>query len=261
MIGRSFPLYPGKHAFPAVTDPSEHTAYVQTQKADATLTDLAGVVLLYQRTALRDAYAHYTVRPLEGWVRGHLGIIQLNDRSVGICGGFGPGAPAAGLILEQLLALGAQSVITVGTAAALQPDLRAGEIVVCTRALRDEGLSHHYLTPSRYVRPSIALSSALLDTLATQGVRARAGAAWSTDAPYRETEQEVAQYGAEGVLVADMEAAGVLAVAEHRGADAAAAFAVADSLVDRRPRHDAPHVRTALGSVLQAALAALRTAT
>ncbi|MFH8411469.1 hypothetical protein ACH4FX_42955 [Streptomyces sp. NPDC018019] len=96
------------------------------------------------------------------------------------------------------------------------------DIVVCTQALRDEGLSRHYLAPARYARP--ALSSRLHHDLRALGLPAHTGAAWSADAPYRETAQEIAQGCTEGILVADMEAAAVFAVAERRGAAAAAVF-------------------------------------
>ncbi|MEU9790013.1 hypothetical protein AB0E27_05215 [Streptomyces sparsogenes] len=88
-----------------------------------------------------------------------------------MCGGFGLGAPVAALVPEQLGALGATRVITVGTAASLQRELRAGEIVVCDRALRDEGVSHHYLGPAPYAMPSSDLTDHLARIL-----RARAKA-------------------------------------------------------------------------------------
>ncbi|GCD40866.1 phosphorylase [Streptomyces paromomycinus] len=245
---------PGKHTLPAVTDPAEHAAYVRSRHPHATLSGLAGVILVYQRTVLYDAHARFAVHPLPGWARGELGLIERHGATVGLCGGFGPGAPAAGLVLEQLIALGARTVITVGTAASLQTSLTAGDVVVCSQALRDEGLSRHYLAPARYARPASALSRSLHRTLRTHGLPARTGAAWSTDAPYRETVQEVTRYGAEGILVADMEAAAVFAVAEYRGTAAAATFVVADALVNRRPRTDAPHVRAVLGGVVRTAV-------
>ncbi|MEU8550930.1 hypothetical protein AB0C81_28780 [Streptomyces roseoverticillatus] len=52
-----------------------------------------------------------------------------------MCGGFDPGAPAAALVLEQLISLGITRIITVGTAGSLQPDLRAVDVVACTRSL------------------------------------------------------------------------------------------------------------------------------
>lgn len=158
------------------------------------------------------------------------------------------------------MGLGANRVVTVGTAASLRADLHTGDLVVCDSALRDEGVSHHYLAPGSYVTPSQSLTDHLVQSLHAQDVAVRRGVGWSTDAPYRETAAEVGRYGSVGVLTADMEAAAVFAVAEHRGIDAAAVFAVADSLADRRPRRDSLDTRGALQSALDAALIALSTA-
>jgi uridine phosphorylase len=255
-----FPLYLGKHALSAVTDPGEHADWVRSRNPAATLVGIDGTILVHQRPLLDQITAGRGVtRP--GWVRGDLHVLERWGRRIAVCGGFGPGAPAAALVLEQLIALGTRPVITVGTAASLRPDLAAGAIVVCDNALRDEGLSYHYLAPGPEVRPSRALTGCLAASLQGAGTTVRRGTGWTTDAPYRETAAEVARYGEAGVLTADMEAAGIFAVAEHRGIDAAAVFAVADSLVDRRPRPpDRPETRRALQWALEGAMTALVTA-
>ncbi|MEU1311024.1 nucleoside phosphorylase [Streptomyces cinnamoneus] len=257
MTAAPFPLLPGKHALGSATDPREHTAYLRAREPDASLDNLGGVILLYQRSLLRHVLAARKASLLDGWVRGDLWLVRQNGRWLGLCGGFGLGAPAAALVLEQLIALGITRVITVGTAAALQPDLCAGDLVVCTQALRDEGLSHHYLAPSRYAHPSGTLTDHLTQALQTADLTVRRGPTWSTDALYRETHAEIAAYSAAGILTADMEAAGVFAVAEHRDVNAAALFAVADSLLDRQPRQDPPATRIGLLTALDTALTAL----
>ncbi|MET9428162.1 nucleoside phosphorylase [Streptomyces sp. NPDC003036] len=255
----SFPLYLGKHALPAVTDPGEHADYLRARLPTATLAYVDGVVLVYQRRVLDHAASAYPSRRLN-WVRGGLLVLERQGRRLGVCGGFGLGAPAAALVLEQLVALGVKRVITVGTAASLRTDLPAGELVVCDNALRDEGVSYHYLPPGTHVRPSMDLSERVAEALRGRGVTVRRGTGWTTDAPYRETAAEVARYSGLGVLTADMEAAGVFTVAEYRGIDAAAVFAVTDSLVDRRPRHDRPETDPALFTALECALSALSSA-
>ncbi|MBY8869878.1 nucleoside phosphorylase [Streptomyces sennicomposti] len=261
-MSRQFPLHPGKHALPAVTDPAEHAEYVRGRYPQATLAGIDGAVLLYQRPVLERAKASYPSRRLN-WVRGELFMLERQGRQgrqVAVCGGFGLGAPAAALVLEQLIALGVRRVITVGTAATLHPDLPPGQLVVCDNALRDEGVSHHYLPPGSHIKPSKQLTTHLAEHLRNRGVVPRRGPSWTTDAPYRETGAEVGRYGTLGVLTADMEAAAVFAVAQHRGIDAAAVFAVADSLVDRKPRQGSPNIRAALHIALQAALSALSAA-
>ncbi|GGZ22541.1 hypothetical protein GCM10010387_14680 [Streptomyces inusitatus] len=258
MKGR-LPLHPGKHILPAVPDPAEHAAYVREREPAATLADLDGVVLLYQRHMVKQAVSRHAARRLD-WVRADLRVLEYQGGEAGICGGFGPGAPAAALVLEQLIALGARRVITVGTAASLRADLRPGDLVVCDSALRDEGVSHHYLPPRAHITPSPHLTGHLADSLRALDVPVRQGPTWTTDAPYRETAAEIAGYGSLGVLTADMEAAGVFAVAEHRDIEAAAVFAVADTLIDRRPRQDHTGTQNALNTALEAALDSLRAA-
>ncbi|MFI8423893.1 nucleoside phosphorylase [Streptomyces sp. NPDC085479] len=259
MIHPNLPLHPGKHALPAVADPAEHARHVRTRAPEATLADHDGAVLVYQDRVLAHTVANYGGRRTD-WVRGNLRLIERRSRRLAVCGGFGPGAPAAALVLEQLLSLGIRRVITVGTAASLHVSLTPGSLVVCTRALRDDDLSHHYLPPGPYADPSPGLTRHLVGALHARDAEPRQGKGWTTSAVYRETAAEVARYGALGALTADMEAAGVFAVAEHRGADAAAVLAVADSLAERRPRRDHPRTEAALHIAVEASLAALTAA-
>lgn len=254
-----YPLHPGKHAFPAVPDPAEHAAYIRAGDPTATLANHDGVILLYQNRLADHARSTYRTRP-RPWVRGGLDLAEHNGRHIALCGNFGLGAPAAALTVEQLAALGTRRIITVGTAAALQPGLGPGTLVVCDRALRDEGLSHHYLPPGRSIGPSPELTQHLLEALRGTDSPVRRGASWTTDAPYRETAVEAAHHQTAGILTADMEAAAVFAVGQHRSVQTAALLIVADSLVDRRPREKAPAVEHALRTALAAAATALATA-
>jgi uridine phosphorylase len=131
---------------------------------------------------------------------------------------------------ETLAALGTRRFINLGAAGGLQPGARVGELVVCDGAIRDEGLSHHYLPPARYVFPSSPLTSELATRLTALGHDYKVGPTWTIDAPYRETIEELRHYRDEGVLTVEMEAAALFAVAERRRLDAAAGFVLSDTL-------------------------------
>ena len=165
-----------------------------------------------------------------------------------VAGGHYPGAPTA---------LGTPAVVSVGTAATLHPGHAPGDLVLCTKALRGEGLSRHYLPPGQFTHPDPHLTNALAKALTTLGAGFRQGAAWTTDAPYRESVAEVRLYAQHQILVADMEAAGLFAVGHHRNLPTAAAFTVVDSLVHRTPRTDSLHTADALQLLLTAVLDAL----
>jgi uridine phosphorylase len=142
------------------------------------------------------------------------------------------GSPFAAMAMEELIAHGVREFVAVGAAGALDPDLRTGEMVVCTRAIRDEGTSHHYLPASLYAHPTPRLRRQLQSTLDRDDVPYREGPTWTTDAPYRETLVEVRRFRKCGVLTVEMEAAALFTVARRLGAEAAALFVVSDHLKD-----------------------------
>ncbi|MFE9846567.1 nucleoside phosphorylase [Streptomyces goshikiensis] len=247
------PLFAEKHGQESVTDPAGHAAWVRDADPDAGLESAAGVVMLYQRRLLDHALSRYRHRERPGWTRGGLFLLEHGAHTVAVCGGFGLGAPAAALVMEQLIALGARRFVTVGTAAGIQPELRPGSLVLCEGALRDEGTSHHYLPSRRTVAASLDLTDRL-GSLLPGTVR---GTVWTTDAPYRQTRAEVAAYEKALVLAADMEAAALFAVAEYRQVEAAAVMAVADSLARPGPRTHRPETEEALQLALGAAVQAV----
>ena len=74
--------------------------------------------------------------------------------------GFGVGAPALAMALEVLIGLGVKEFVFVGLAGSLQPEVLAGDIVLCDGALADEGVSAHYV-PQEFLRPCAALTKKL----------------------------------------------------------------------------------------------------
>jgi uridine phosphorylase len=252
-----FPGLPGKYLLASVTDPAEHAEYARARWGADGLHDACGAVLVYQRSLREYALAKYAPQERDQWISGDLHLLATGGRCIALCSGFGRGAPAAGLVTEQLGAFGIRDIISVGTAAALHGSLGPGTIVVCTRAVRDEGLSHHYLPPGRYAQPSSGLTAGLAARLSRGSRPARQGATWTTDAPYRETREEITCYGKAGVLTCDMEAAGLFAVAACRGMRAAAVFSVADSLLARTPRTRDPDTTAGLQAILDAAVQTL----
>jgi uridine phosphorylase len=178
---------------------------------------------------------------------------------VGLVGQFGIGGPAAASTLEELAALGTSAVVSIGTAGSLQRDLNPGDLVLCEAAIRDEGVSHHYLPPGRLATASAGLSAALGTALEAAGLTFREGVSWTIDTPYRETVTEARHYQGEGVLCVEMEAAALFAVAQVRGLQLASAFAISDSLADLVwvPSFGAPQVQAGLVRLYEAAISAL----
>lgn len=92
-----------------------------------------------------------------------------------------------------------------------------GKLIVVSAAIRDEGVSYHYLPPAREIRANAEVAAVLEETLGRQGVPYQLGKTWTIDAPYRETRAKIANRRNEGCLAVEMEAAAMMAVAEFRG--------------------------------------------
>jgi len=146
----------------------------------------------------------------------HLYEVRLDGRSLTV---FHPGvgAPLAAALLEEVIALGARSLIACGGGGVLDPLLPVGHLILPTAAIRDEGTSYHYLPPAREVAANAAGVAALSETLRGHDMPYTLGKTWTTDAFYRETPAKVARRRAEGCLIVEMEAAALFAVAQFRG--------------------------------------------
>jgi len=152
------------------------------------------------------------------------------------CTGVGPSACT--MELENLRFLGCRRFLSIGIAGALDPTLRVGDTVLLTSALRDDGLSHHYLEPARYSTPSASLTGDLRLALAAGGTTFVEGATWTTPTANRSTAREIETYRAEGVRTVEMEAAALFAVGEALGVEVASAVVVSDEVTPEGVRLD-----------------------
>lgn len=139
----------------------------------------------------------------------------------------GIGAPAAALAVEKLVASGARTLLFVGYAGGLHAEMTAGDLLLVTGGLIDEGTSRHYAR-APYEPPVDPALAKLLLTHAP-GIPYQ-GPVWTTDAIYRETPEKVRQFRNRGALGVDMETSAILTVAHYRGAAAAGCHVITDRL-------------------------------
>jgi uridine phosphorylase len=89
--------------------------------------------------------------------------------------------------------------------------------VVIDRSLRDEGTSYHYAPPSEFAEADPALVKKAGMALAQNGLHGVVGASWTTDAPFRETEEAIEAARSKGILAVEMEAAALYTFARSAG--------------------------------------------
>jgi uridine phosphorylase len=165
----------------------------------------------------------------DGWLKGSY-LVPYKDSRILVLKVPGFGAPTAVMTLEELAAFGIKTFVNIGAAGGLQQNMNIGDIVICDRAIRDEGTSHHYLPVEKYAFPCPELTENLCTAFERKGIQYSKGTSWTTDAPYRETFEELRQYCADGVATVEMEASALFAVGAYRGVSVSAIFAISDIL-------------------------------
>jgi uridine phosphorylase len=126
------------------------------------------------------------------------------------------GGPYAVLVAEQLAVCGVRVIVGLTSAGRIGRDLPVPGVVVADRAIRDEGASYHYLPASETVEALPGLVDALVSEVTAVGLPVRRGLVWTTDAPYRETSEQVDRYARMGTLAVEMQAASLFAFAAAR---------------------------------------------
>ena len=154
---------------------------------------------------------------------------EFNGRHASIAGPM-IGAPHAVMVLEKLIALGAQKVLFFGWCGSLQLKIQIGDFVIPDRAVIGEGTSPYYPIAEECPTISSAIETAISESLERRSLPFHKGAVWSTDAPYRETREKVLALQEDGILGADMEMSALLTVGQFRKVDVGALLVVSDEL-------------------------------
>jgi uridine phosphorylase len=155
--------------------------------------------------------------PSAAWACYHTDLYEFEHGAerYGIIG-CAVGASFAVLLAEQLFVSGCRFLISMTSAGQIAPQGAPPYFVVIDRALRDEGTSYHYLPPSEFAEADPSLVTAAMGALARTGLRVYRGAAWTTDAPFRETAVAIERCRARNILAVEMEAAALYAFARAR---------------------------------------------
>lgn len=229
----SFPNYQAKHDAASLLNAEDIVGYRKHLGRLPKFQKLDGVLFCLERGLPRRMRWRIPVRRVGGM---NADVDEVKKNGVTVLTNFGGGSPILVELAEELVVMGARRLVTMTWGGMLQPDLKAGDIVVCDRALRDDGTSHHYLPHAKYVEADKQLVEQLVKAIRARGASCTIGSTWTTDAPYRETLEEVRQYQAEGVKTVEMESAGLFTVGQVRGVQTASIVIGMDSLAEYKWR-------------------------
>lgn len=229
----SYPIHPDKHSRPALFGAGDILRYRRQIGRMPDLPAPHGILFCLERGLPWRLRWRIPVRRAGG-MNGDLYALNKPPGRVGIMTGFGGGSPMTAELAEEFAALGVRRMVLLTWGGILQPGMQAGDIVVADQAIRDEGTSYHYLPPARTVAASASLAGELVDAIQAHGGACSRGVTWTTDAPYRETLEEIRQYQSEGVKTVEMESAGLFTIGQVRGVETASIVVGMDNLSELR---------------------------
>jgi uridine phosphorylase len=228
----SFPNYPDKHKLVSLLTADQLVAY-RARLGRMPKVKPEGVLFCLERGLPHRMRWRIPVERA-GAMNADVYAVKRTKGKVAVLTSFGGGSPMVVELAEELAVIGVKKMILMTWGGTLQTNIQPGDIVVCNRAIRDEGASHHYLPPAKYVDANETLVNALVNAIRSRGPQCSVGTTWTTDAPYRETREEVMKYQAEGVKTVEMESAGLFTVGQVRDVQTASVVIGMDSLATLR---------------------------
>jgi uridine phosphorylase len=156
---------------------------------------------------------------------------EYKDTPLTICS-TGIGCPSAAIAIEELNAVGVETVIRCGTTGALQSDIEIGDMIVATAAAKEEGTTKRYESAVYPAAPDYDVLSGLVDAAEANDEEVHIGPIVSDDAFYAESEAYVDDWEAANLLAVEMEAAAVFSLARRKGMQAGAICTVDGNLVE-----------------------------
>lgn len=162
---------------------------------------------------------------------GTLDGVKVSVTSTGI------GGPSAAIAMEELVRCGADTFLRIGTCGGMQTEVKSGDIVIATGAIRMEGTSREYAPIEFPAVPDLAVTNALAEAAKKLDCPYHVGVVQCKDSFYGQHEPETKPVSYElvnkweawkrlGCLASEMESAALFAVASYLHVRAGSCFLV-----------------------------------
>jgi purine-nucleoside phosphorylase len=161
--------------------------------------------------------------------RGMLGYTgTYNGRPVSVQA-TGMGCPSAAIVIEELIMLGVQRLIRIGTCGGLSPDLQLGDTVIALSAVPADGTALRYTGGEAHAPTAhFGLTHGAIHAAKDLGIRPHVGPIVSSDTFYDPDTERHKRWASRGVLAVEMEAAVLFTIGAIRGVKTACILTVSD---------------------------------
>jgi purine-nucleoside phosphorylase len=146
--------------------------------------------------------------------------------------GTGMGCPGATIVFEELIQLGVERLLRVGTCGGLQPDHALGDLIVALTAVPADATATHLVQGEAHcptaswelIHEAVHVAKSGSETL-------RVGPVVSSDLFYNPDEGQYERWSKRGILAVEMEAAALFTVGALRGVHTGCLLSVSDIVV------------------------------
>lgn len=133
----------------------------------------------------------------------------------------GMGCPSTAIAAEELINIGAKALIRIGSSAALEPQIKIGDLMISTAAMKNEGTSKFYVPETFPAVPDFFLTHSLITTaqemLAGTDEVVYYGISSTDDAFYGETPEFLDGLRKLKIMNIEMEASALYTIGHLRG--------------------------------------------
>ena len=173
------------------------------------------------------------------------GIVQRNAERgmLGYSGTFngkpvsvqasGMGCPSAAIVIEELVQLGVEKIMRVGTCGGLQPDMTMGDLVIALSATGADATATHYVLNEPHAPTAdFGLVHEAVHHAKHLGKPVRVGPIVSSDIFYQPDPDQARRWSERGILAVEMEAAVLFTLGALRSIQTGCMLIVSDVIVE-----------------------------
>jgi DeoD family purine-nucleoside phosphorylase len=165
--------------------------------------------------------------------RGLLGYTGLWDGKRVSVQGTGMGCPGAAIVFEELIQLGVEKLLRVGTCGGLQPDHALGDLIVALTAVPADSTAAHLVANEPHCpTASWELIHEAVHVAKTSDLQLRVGPIVSSDLFYNPDDDQYGRWSKRGILAVEMEAAVLFTLGALRGVQTGCLLTVSDIVVE-----------------------------
>ena len=170
--------------------------------------------------------------------------------------GTGMGCPGATIVFEELIQLGVQKLLRVGTCGGLQPHHALGDMIIAISAVPQDGTTNTYVHEPHCPTADWGLVHSAVHAAKEMGQPVHVGPVVSSDVFYNPDDGQYQRWSDRGVLGVEMEAAILFTLGALRKVHAGCLLTVSDIVVEGEfTRISDDELRAAVDRMTRVALA------